>query len=100
MQFPTGSVVALSSAASTVFSIGMISLTWWGIHEPTPWRAGDVVVTLLALFGFACLGFVPWLATSPMRHEADESRVAIARRAFLAGVIAMWLSIVAAIVVA
>jgi len=44
MQSPTGSVVALSSAASTMFSIGMIALGYWGLHEPSVWRIGDRVV--------------------------------------------------------
>ena len=67
MQFPTGSVVALSSAAATMFSMGMLFLGYWGWHEPLPWRFGDYVVILPALAGFACLVSVPFLATSPMK---------------------------------
>jgi hypothetical protein len=86
MQSPTGSVVALSSAASTMFSIGMIFLGYWGLHEPAPWRVGDRVIVLLALAGFA------WLATSPA-PPGDERRFLLARRAFVAGASAVWLSI-------
>lgn len=92
MQSPTGSVVALSSAASTMFSIGMIFLGYWGLHEPAPWRFGDRVIVVLALAGFACLGSVPWLATSPAK-AGDESRFLLARRCFLAGASAVWISI-------
>lgn len=92
MQSPTGSVVALSSAASTMFSIGMIFLGYWGLHEPTPWHLGDRVIVVLALAGFACLGSVPWLATSPAK-SGDESRFLLARRAFLVGACAVWFSI-------
>jgi hypothetical protein len=92
MQSPTGSVVALSSAASTMFSIGMIFLGYWGLHEQVPWHLGDRVVVALALAGFACLGSVPWLATSPAK-PGDESRFLLARRCFLAGACAVWISI-------
>ena len=80
MQFPTGSVVALSSAAATMFSMGMLFLGYWGWHEPLPWRFGDYVVILPALAGFACLVSVPFLATSPMKTPDDESRMFVARR--------------------
>jgi hypothetical protein len=92
MQSPTGSVVALSSAASTMFSIGMIFLGYWGLHEPAPWRLSDRVIVVVALAGFLCLGSVPWLATSPAK-VGDESRFLLARRAFLLGASAVWISI-------
>ncbi|WP_027819933.1 hypothetical protein [Paraburkholderia bannensis] len=92
MQSPTGSVVALSSAASTMFSIGMIFLGYWGLHEAAPWHFGDRVIVVLALAGFACLGSVPWLATSPA-PPGDERRFLLARRLFVAGAAAVWLSI-------
>ncbi|MFX1764656.1 hypothetical protein PWP93_19030 [Paraburkholderia sp. A1RI-2L] len=97
MQSPTGSVVALSSAASTMFSIGMIFLGYWGLHEPVPWRFGDRVIVVLALVGFACLGSVPWLATSPAK-PGDESRFLLARRCFLTGACAVWISIALSLV--
>jgi hypothetical protein len=97
MKFPAGSVQALSSAASTVFSIGIVFLGYWGIHEGSLWRFGDISVALLALAGFACLGAVPWLATSPTERPDDESRVTIARHAFLGGVGALWLAIVVSV---
>ncbi|HTR06751.1 MAG TPA: hypothetical protein VMJ11_08865 [Paraburkholderia sp.] len=96
MQSPTGSVVALSSAASTMFSIG-IFLGYWGLHEPSVWRVGDRVVAGLALAGFACLGSVPWLATSPAKPN-DESRFLMARRAFLCGAAAVWVAIALSLV--
>ncbi|WP_321818089.1 MULTISPECIES: hypothetical protein [unclassified Paraburkholderia] len=97
MQSPTGSVVALSSAASTMFSIGMIFLGYWGLHEASPWRAGDRVIVALALAGFACLGSVPWLATSPAA-PGDERRFLLARRVFATGACAVWASIALSLV--
>jgi quinol-cytochrome oxidoreductase complex cytochrome b subunit len=94
MQFPAGSLIALSSAASTVFSIGMIFLGYWGISESGPWKFGEVAVAVLALGGFVCLGLVPWLATTPTERPDDESKLRTARRAFLIGVAAMWTAIV------
>ncbi|WP_261542739.1 hypothetical protein [Burkholderia multivorans] len=98
MQFPTGSVTALSSAAATMFSMGMLFLGYWGLHEQTPWQFGDYVVIALALSGFACLGSVPFLATSPMKRADDETQIAVARRVFLGGAIAVWCSILASLI--
>jgi hypothetical protein len=97
MQFPAGAVQALSSAASTVFSIGIVFLGYWGLHEGSRWRAIDVSVAILALAGFACLGSVPWLATSPTESPDDESRLRLARHAFLGGVGALWLAIIVSV---
>ncbi|WP_322012455.1 hypothetical protein [Paraburkholderia sp. J12] len=99
MQFPTGSVVALSSAAATMFSMGMLFLGYWGLHEPSPWRFGERIVVVIALAGFACLGCVPFLATSPMSTPGDESRMLVARRTFLCGACAVWCAIVLSLVV-
>jgi hypothetical protein len=99
MQIPTGSVVALSSASATMFSMGMLFLGYWGLHEPSPWRLGERVVVVVALVGFAFLGSVPFLATSPMATPDDESRMRLARRAFLCGVIALWCAIVLSLIV-
>jgi hypothetical protein len=97
MQLPTGSVPALSSASSTVFSIGIVFLGYWGVHESARWHAGDVLVAALALAGFLCLGAVPWLATAPIEHADDQRMLRLARHAFLAGVTAMWLAVVASL---
>jgi hypothetical protein len=93
MPSPTGSVPALSSASATIFSIGIVFLGYWGMHEPTKWRAGDTVVFVAALIGFACLGLVPWIATSPVEPESSDARVRIARHLFLAGVTSIWLAV-------
>jgi hypothetical protein len=94
MQSPAGSVQAISAAASTVFSIGIVFLGYWGVHESTQWRPPEMVVAALALFGFIFLGAVPWMATAPMRDPDDASMLRLARRSFLIGVIAMWLAVV------
>ena len=93
MQSPVGSVVALSSAASTVFSIGMIFLGYWDIYEGGRWTARDYFVAGFALCGFVCLGLVPWLVTSPVKDPNDESKIRLARRMFLLGVSSMWLAV-------
>ena len=97
MAYPAGTVAALSSAAATVFSIGIVFLGYWGIHESTQWHFADVTVAILALGGFICLGLVPWLATPPVAHPDDDSLIRHARHAFLAGVGALWLAIVVSI---
>lgn len=93
MPAPTGSVPALSAASATIFSIGIVFLGYWGLYEPTKWRVGDIVVVVAALAGFACLGLVPWVATSPVEHENSDVRIRVARRLFLAGVIAIWFAV-------
>ncbi|HZZ09192.1 MAG TPA: hypothetical protein VFE79_00730 [Paraburkholderia sp.] len=98
MPVPNGSVAALSSAAATIFSIGIAFLGYWGMYEPTAWRAVDVVVFVVALVGFICLGLVPWMATSPVESEADDSRVRIARTLFMAGVGGLWLAVAVSVI--
>jgi len=93
MPAPTGSVPALSSASATIFSIGIVFLGYWGIHEPTKWHASDFFVVGFALIGFACLGLVPWLATSPVEPDTNDARIRVARHLFLAGVAAIWLAV-------
>lgn len=90
MPSPTGSVVALSSAASTVFSIGIVFLGYWGVHESTHWTVADMFVAGFALVGFACLGLVPWMATSPVEPDTSDVKVRVARRLFISGVTAIW----------
>jgi hypothetical protein len=98
MPSPTGSVPALSAASATVFSIGIVFLGYWGMYEPTKWRVADVVVVVFALGGFACLGLVPWMATSPVEPEASDGRVQIARHLFLSGVICIWLAVTVSLI--
>lgn len=97
MQSPTGSVVALSSAASTVFSLGMAFLGFWGIHESGNWGTRDYVIAVLAMAGFLCLGSVPWLATAPAGDD-DGSKIQVARRAFLCGVAAVWCAVLVSLI--
>jgi hypothetical protein len=98
MPSPTGSVVAISSAASTVFSIGIVFLGYWGVHEGTRWSAVDIFIATIALLGFVCLGLVPWMATSPVEPDTSDARIRVARRLFLAGVSAIWLAVATSIV--
>ncbi|MGF6756680.1 hypothetical protein [Paraburkholderia sp. GAS334] len=99
MPSPTGSVVALSSAASTVFSIGIVFLGYWGVHEDTKWAVSHVFVVGFALAGFACLGLVPWMATSPVEPDTSDVKIRVARRMFVAGVSAIWLAVTLSIIV-
>jgi hypothetical protein len=93
MPSPTGSVVALSSAASTVFSIGIVFLGYWGLHEQVPWRGVDRIVVGLALIGFASLATVPWFATRSVEPESGDAGIRVARRTFAVGVILIWLAV-------
>ncbi|AXE94853.1 hypothetical protein ACTJLC_29155 [Paraburkholderia sp. 22099] len=98
MPSPTGSVPALSAASATIFSIGIVFLGYWGLYEPTGWRAIDVIVFVFALIGFGCLGLVPWMATSPVEPETSDARIRIARHMFLAGVVAIWLAVALSVI--
>lgn len=97
MRAPTGSVVGLCSASATLCAMGMAFLAYWGVHEPAPWKALDVVVIVLAFIGFASLASVPWIVTTPVAEDSAE-RIQPARRAFLVGAVAMWLGAVLALV--
>jgi hypothetical protein len=96
MRAPAGSVVGLCSASATLCAMGMAFLGYWGVHEPTPWRAIDVVVIVVAFMGFALLASVPWIVTTPVAEESAE-RIPWARRAFALGVVAIWVAAVLAI---
>ncbi|AIF45907.1 hypothetical protein [Dyella japonica] len=97
MRAPTGSVVGLCSASATLCAMGMAFLGYWGVHEPVPWRAVDVVVIVLAFIGFALLASVPWMVTTPVAEDGAE-RIQPARRAFACGVAVIWVAAVLAIV--
>ncbi len=98
MPSPTGSVPALSGASATIFSIGIVFLGYWGVHESAKWRFSDVTVVVFAMIGFACLGLVPWMATSPVATETSDAGVRVARRLFLAGVAAIWLAVALSVI--
>jgi len=91
-------VPALSAASATIFSIGIAFLGYWGMYEPTGWRVADIIVFILALIGFGCLGLVPWMATSPVEPETSDVRIRIARHLFLAGVMAIWLAVAISVI--
>jgi hypothetical protein len=93
MPSPTGSVVALSSASATTFSIGIVYLGYWGVHEAVPWRFMDGLVVVLALAGFASLALVPFMATRDVPAERSDDGIRVARRLFLTGVSAVWAAV-------
>ncbi|RDJ27667.1 hypothetical protein DWF00_12110 [Bosea caraganae] len=97
MRAPTGSIVGLCSASATMFAVGMAFLGYWGVHEPLPWRPRDIAVVILAFIGFAALGSVTWIATTPVPEDGAE-KVVPARRAFATGVLLIWLSVLVSIV--
>ncbi|MGF6770052.1 hypothetical protein P3T18_002531 [Paraburkholderia sp. GAS199] len=97
MRSPDGSVAALSSASATIFSIGIVFLGYWGLYDTGKWLVSDVVVFVFALIGFACLGLVPWLATSPVEAGSD-SRIRLARHLFLAGAGGIWLAVAVSVI--
>ncbi len=92
MRSPAGTVEGLCAASATIFAVGIAFLGYWGFLEPTPWRSVDVLVAVAALAGFGALGLVPWVATAPSADEG-EAKLALARRAFLAGVVGIWLAV-------
>jgi hypothetical protein len=92
MRSPAGTVEGLCTASATIFAVGIAFLGYWGFLEPTPWRSLDVLVVLAALGGFGALGLVPWIATAPAADD-DETKLLLARRAFLAGVAGIWLAV-------
>jgi hypothetical protein len=96
MRAPTGPVPGLCSASATMFAVGMAFLGYWGVYEPVGWRGSDLVVVILALVGFAALGAVPWIVTTPVSEEAAE-KVVGARRALALGVALIWLSVLVAV---
>ncbi|WP_234885348.1 hypothetical protein, partial [Rhizobium rhizogenes] len=89
-------VTGLCSASATMFAVGMAFLGYWGVYEPGRWRGSDFVVVILALVGFAALGSVPWIVTTPVAEEGEEKVVA-ARRALAVGVSLIWLSVLIAV---
>jgi hypothetical protein len=97
MPSPQGSVTALSSASATVFSVGIVFLGYWGVNEASGWRSVDRIVAGLALLGFAFLGLVPWVATSPVNPDTSDAKVRVARRMFVLGVVSIWLAILVSI---
>lgn len=96
MRAPTGSVVGLCSASATMSAMGMAFLGYWGVHEPVPWRAGDIVVVCLAFLGFLAFGSTIWIITSPT--EDGSERIVPARRTFATGLVLMWLAVIIAII--
>jgi hypothetical protein len=96
MRAPTGSVVGLCSASATMSAMGMAFLGYWGVHEPTPWHAKDIVVVCLAFLGFLALGSTIWIITGPT--EDGSERIVPARRSFAAGVVLMWTALIVAVV--
>ena len=97
MRAPTGSVVGLCSASATMSAMGMAFLGYWGVHEPTPWRWGEMVVVGLAFLSFVAFGSTIWLITTPIPEDGNE-RIVPARRAFATGLILMWLALVIAVI--
>ena len=96
MRAPQGSVAGLCSASAAIFSVGMAFFGFWGFTDPQPWRAIDKVVATLAMLGFASLGMVSWIATTPVQNEGDE-KVGAACWAFAVGVAAIWLAVLLAL---
>ncbi|NLS17762.1 hypothetical protein HGP16_14460 [Rhizobium sp. P40RR-XXII] len=92
MRAPVGSVTGLCSASATMFAVGMAFLGYWGVYDQGDWRVSDYFVVVLALIGFAALGSVPWIVTTPVAEEEAE-KVVEARRALAVGIAFIWLSV-------
>lgn len=96
MRAPSGAVAGLCSASATMFSVGMAFLGYWGLYEPGGWRSADFVIVVMALVGFAALGSVPWIVTTPVAGDGEE-KVIVTRRALALGVVLIWLSVLASV---
>jgi hypothetical protein len=96
MRAPTGSVVGLCSASATMSAMGMAFLGYWGVHEPTPWHAGDILVVCLAFLSFLALGSTILIITSPT--EDGSERIVPARRTFATGLLLMWAALIVAVI--
>jgi hypothetical protein len=92
MRAPQGSVNGLCSASAAIFSLGMAFLGFWGFTEAGRWALVDKFVAALALIGFASLGLVSWIVTTPVEREGQE-KIVPARWAFAVGVAAIWLAV-------
>jgi hypothetical protein len=92
MRPPPGTVEGLCTASATIFAVGIAFLGYWGFLEPLPWRFSDVMVVAAALGGFAALGMVPFIATTPMAED-DQRPIVMARWAFAFGVVAIWCAV-------
>lgn len=79
-----------------MFAVGMAFLGYWGVYEPVRWSVPDFMVVILAFIGFAALGAVPWIATTPVPEEGAE-KIVEARRALAVGFVLIWLSVLIAV---
>ncbi|MEI6001563.1 hypothetical protein H3V53_31705 [Paraburkholderia bengalensis] len=98
MPTPQGSVAALCTAAGTMFSLGIIFLGYWGLQEAGGWTFADKFVAGFAILGFAFLGLVPWMVTSPVDSESNDTYIRKGRWMFLTGVVLVWMAIVVSVV--
>ncbi len=96
MRAPAGSVTGLCSASATMFAVGMAFLGYWGVYEQGRWHISDYFVVVLAIIGFAALGCVPWIVTTPVAEEEAE-KVVEARRALALGIALIWMSVCIAV---
>jgi hypothetical protein len=92
MRAPTGSVTGLCSASATMFAVGMAFLGYWGVYEQGRWYTFDYFVMVIAIIGFAVLGSVPWIVTTPVAEE-DADKVVVARRAMALGTALIWMAV-------
>ena len=96
MRAPAGSVTGLCSSSATIFAVGMAFLGYWGVYEQGPWHISDYFVVVFAIIGFAALGCVPLIVTTPVAEEEAE-KVVEARRALALGIALIWLSVCIAV---
>jgi hypothetical protein len=92
MRAPTGSVTGLCSASATMFAVGMAFLSYWGVYDQGRWNPIDYLVMIVAIIGFAALGCVPWIVTTPVAED-EADKVAVARRAMALGTALIWTAV-------
>jgi hypothetical protein len=97
MRAPVGSVVGLCAASATMSAMGMAFLGYWGVHEPSPWKVGDIAVVCLAFLSFLAFGSTIWIITTPVPEDGNE-KIVPARRMFAAGLLLMWVAVIVAVI--
>jgi hypothetical protein len=91
-----GGVQAIATAASGVLTIGIAFLGYWAFGPRSglePWQFGDLFVVSFAIFGFAFLLPVPYLAT----RAETQANLNAARNAYQLGALLVFLAVSTAV---
>jgi uncharacterized protein (UPF0210 family) len=62
------------------------------VYDQGRWNPIDYLVMIVAIIGFAALGCVPWIVTTPVAED-EADKVAVARRAMALGTALIWTAV-------